>query len=173
MEPPHLDERVSASPDISPGLVQDDETLIRALFDPDHVKNGKIIPAAIPIKDLLQRGFSVQRRNFTTQELLEKLIDKYLSRESDGKKRKFEGVAPLKTRDIRVITEDEKKLFVVIDKALECNPGHASIYLAENKVADSKAREYRQKLMPFLNHRTSVSEALAESEEEDQNLDSA
>ena len=172
MEPPHLDETVSASPDISPGLVQDDETLIRALFDPDHIKDGEVVPAAIPIKDLLQRGFSVQRRNFTTQELLEKLIDKYLSKPSGGTKRKFEGVAPLETREIRALTDDEKRLFVVIDKALECNPGHASIYLAETKVADSIARQHREKLMPFLNHRTSISEALAEPEE-DQNLDSA
>ena len=165
MEPPHLDETVTASPDISPGLVQDDERVIRALFNPDHIKEGQIVSSAIPIRDLLKRGFSVQRRNFTTQEILEKIIDRYLSRESGTSKRKFEGVAPLETREVRGLIEDDKRVFVVIDTALECNPGHASIYLSDTTVPDSKAREYRKLLMPFLNYRTSIAEALSAPQE--------
>ena len=51
-EPPHLDESTSASPGISPGPVQDQETLLRAIIDPDHIHQGKIRPSAVQLKDL-------------------------------------------------------------------------------------------------------------------------
>ena len=146
-------------PNISPGIVEEHERLIRALFNPDHLEDGKVIPRAIPIKDLQQGGFSVQRKEFTTPDLVYKIIEKYLARPYDGQQRKFQGVAPFEARDVRKITEGEKQLFLVIDTALDCNHGHASIYLSDITVSEGRARELRNKLLDLLQNRTSVAEA--------------
>lgn len=50
--PLHLDEGISAAPDFSPGIVQDNERLLRTLFNPAHVQHGKVLPRAIPVQDL-------------------------------------------------------------------------------------------------------------------------
>lgn len=53
MPPPlHPDECTSAAPDISPGPVENEEMLLRELYSPQHVKNGKLIKRAIPIQEL-------------------------------------------------------------------------------------------------------------------------
>ena len=68
---PHLDEASSAAPDISPGIVEDDESILRSVFNPDHVKDGQVQPSAISLKDLQERGFSVNRTKYVTQEFVE------------------------------------------------------------------------------------------------------
>ena len=159
MAPPHVDEKVSARPDISPGVVEDHERLLRALFNPDHVKDGEVLVTAISLTDLSSRGFSVHRTEFVSPPLVQSLIDKFLSRLPDGQQRKFEGVARLETRDVREIKENGKQLFVAIDTAMQCNRGHASIYLSDTSLSEGRARELRKLLLPLLQERTSVAEA--------------
>ena len=65
---PHLDESTSASPALSPGPVQDQETLLRIIIEPDHISEGRIQPSAVQLRDLTQRGLSVHRREYTTKQ---------------------------------------------------------------------------------------------------------
>ena len=130
--------------------MEDHEDLLRALFNPDHVKDGEVLVTAISLTDLRSRGFSVHRMAYVPQELVQKLIDKFLSRLRDRQQRKFEGVARLETRAVRVIFEDGKQVFVVIDTAEHCNVGHASIYLSETSSSQGHARKLRALLLPLL-----------------------
>ena len=139
--------------------MEDHERLLRALFNPDHVKDGHVLVTAISLADLRCRGFSVHRMAYVPQKLVQNLIDKFLSRLRDRQHLKFEGVARLETRTVRGIFENGKQAFVVIDTAEHCNVGHASIYLSEAPSSEGHARKLRTLLLPLLQERTSVDEA--------------
>ena len=158
---PHLDEASSAAPDISPGIVEDDESLLRSVFNPDHVKDGQVQPSAISLKDLQERGFSVNRVRYVTQEFIEGAIRRTLARTFHGATRESEGVACFQAREVRDIHDDDAQVFVVIDTAFPDNRGHASIYIADPEMKPSQARRMRGKLLPLLHDRISVAEAFS------------
>ena len=153
----HLDEHVSAKPGLSPGVVEDDELLLRALFNPQHIRNGELLPSAIPAEDLLLKGFSVDRMKHVTAEFVKASIEKRLSK--TGKPRKDEGVAKLKALEVRQFRVDDCQALVVIDTAEPDNPGHASIYASAPEKGKTHARELRELLLPFLEKRMPVDEA--------------
>ena len=157
--PPHLDEHVSAAPGLSPGPVEDDELLLRELFNPQHVRNGELLPTAISLKDLRLRGFSVHRMKYVTAEFVKASMEERLSRPRKGEPWKNEGVAKLKALEVRQLRVDDRQAFVVIDMAQQNNRGHASIYAAMPEKGDSHARELRNLLLPFLQKRMPVDEA--------------
>ncbi len=157
--PPHLDEQSSAAPGLSPGIVKDDEYLLRELFNPQHVENGELKLAAISLKDLRSRGFSVHRMKYVTPECVKASIEGRLSRPRKGAPWKNEGAAKLKALDVRQILCDGRQAFVVIDTAEQNNRGHASIYVAAPEKGDQYARELRQLLLPFLQKRMPVDKA--------------
>lgn len=158
---PHLDETVSAAPDLSPGVVLDDEQILRSLFDPDHIKDGVLQVAAIPLRDLLARGFSVNRLSYITPEFVDDGINRLLARRPGGVPRYSEGVARFSAGTVRDIQVDDRQVFVVIDTALPDNVGHASIYLSDVSMPQSQARRMRERLLPLLQRRMSVPEAFA------------
>ena len=158
---PHLAETSSAAPDISPGAVEDDEPLLRSVFNPDHVREGMVQPSAISLKDLQERGFSVNRLWYVTQEFVEDSIRRTLARTFQGSPRESEGVAYFTARTVRDIQDNGIQAFVVIDTALQDNRGHGSIYLADPGMKPSQARRMREKLLPLLHNRVSVAEAFA------------
>ena len=162
--PLHLDENVSAAPGLSPGVVEDDEILLRELFKPHHVKNGQLRPAAISAKDLISAGFSVKRMRYVTAECVKASIEERLSRPRKGEPLRNEGVAKLKTLEVRQILFDDRRAFVVIDTAEPNNKGHASIYSATPEKGEPYARELRKLLLPFLQKRMPVDEAFEELE---------
>ena len=155
----HLDESVSAAPDFSPGIVNDDERLLRALFNPEHVKDGQVIARAIPVRDLRERGFSVHRLEHVSPDFVQCSISQTLSRPRKGGTWTDEGVAVFLTSCIRALQLDGERAFVVIDTGLADNPGHASIYAAEPGRGESYARELRDLLLPFLQERMTVADA--------------
>ncbi len=157
--PLHLDESLSAAPDFSPGIVQDDERLLRALFNPEHIRQGQLLDRAIPVKDLRERGFSVDRATYVTRALVQSKIDGTLSRPRQGRPWIGEGIAILITAEIRNLLVDEQQAFVVIDTATTDNPGHASIYAAQPGKKESQVRELRGLLLPLLENRCSLQEA--------------
>ena len=159
MQSPHRDEEASAGPDFSPGVVGDDEQLVRSLFNPDHVVDGKLIDRAISLDDLRRRGFSVHRLRHVNLELVRRSNEKILSRTFAGAPRVFVGVAKLETGAVRAIRIDERQAFVVIDTALPCNAGHASIYAADGSATDGKLRQLRSLLLPLLQDLISLDEA--------------
>ena len=157
--PLHLDEHISANPGLSPGVVEDDELLLRELFKPHHIRNGELRPAAISAKDLVLRGFSVNRMKHVTTEFVKASIEKRLSKSRKGESWEEEGVAKLKALEVRQIQFDGRQAFVVIDTAEPNNRGHASIYAASPEKGEPHAREIRDLLLPFLEKRMPVDEA--------------
>lgn len=162
-QPLHLDEATTAAPGISPGIVLDEERLLREILNPDHVRGGEVQPSAIPLRDLKERGFSVHRLQYATRKFVEDSINEKLARPSAGDTRVSEGVARFTVRAVREINDNGNKAFVVIDTAKLSNIGHASIYLFNVEVKDSYARSMRDKLRPLLENRISVAEAFAGS----------
>ncbi len=155
----HLDESVSAAPDFSPGVIRDDERLLRALFNPEHIHEGQVLDRAIPVRDLRERGFSVHRMKHVSQEFVQRSIDEVLARPRKSGPWTDEGVAVLRTIHVRSLRQADTRAFVVIDTALPHNPGHASIYAAEPGRGESYARELRDLLLPFLQKRMSIADA--------------
>lgn len=156
---PHLDEGNSAAPCVSPGTVRDEEFLLRELFNPQHIVDGKLIESAISLQDLRQRGFSVHRMKHVRADFIKASMEERLSRPRKGTPWTNEGVAKLTAQAVRQLRLDDQQAFVVIDTAVEDNPGHASIYAAEPEKGDPYARELRSLLLPLLHNRMSVDEA--------------
>lgn len=161
--PLHLDETTTAAPGVSPGIVKDEEQLIREILNPDHVRGSEIQPSAIPLKDLKERGFSVHRLQYVTRKFIEDSINEKLTRPFAEQTRVSEGLALFTARAVREIGDDGNNAFVVIDTAKPSNIGHASIYLKNVNIKDSLARSMRDKLRPLLDNRMTVAEAFAES----------
>ena len=155
-EQPHRDEQTSAAPFLSPGIVADEEWLLRTILNPDHVVDDEVIPAAVPLRDLQMKGFSVDRLVHVTPQFINNSVNRLLARTSGGRKRYFVGVARFSASNVRGIKESDEQIFVVIDTALSCNTGHASVYLADPSMKGSKARQFREKLLPLLEHRMAV-----------------
>ena len=160
-QPPHLDESTSASPGLSPGTVQDQETLLRIVIDPDHFTGGRIQPSAIQIRDLTQRGLSVHRREHTSRQEIKRAIHTMLGRTTATGFRTVEGLASFTAAAVREIRNGERQIFVVIDTAQPDNRAHASIYLSDSQVRPSLAREMRERLLNLMGNRTTPEQAFA------------
>ena len=157
--PLHLDESISAAPDFSPGVVKDSEPLLRALFNPEHVQQGKVLARAISLRDLRERGFSVHRIRYVSYDLVLSFINGVLSRPRSGEPWAEAGVATLHTAPVRNFQVNGQRALVVIDTATSENPGHASIYAAQPEQGDAHARELRALLLPLLQARISLTDA--------------
>lgn len=156
---PHRDETTSAAPDVSPGPVRNYEQLVRALFNPDHVVDGTLLDRAISLRDLRQSGLSIHRLRHTEPDVVRRVNDKILSRTFEGQTRTLEGVAKFLAHTVRGIRKDGSQVFVVIDTAVPCNAGHASIYAVDGTAKDSYLRELRSLLLPLLQERISLERA--------------
>ena len=149
-------------PGISPGIVEDEEFLLREMFNPQHVRSGKLLERAIRAEDLWKKGFSVHRMKYVSADFVQESVENSLSRPRKAEPWKDEGVAKLQTLSVRLLcTDDGKKAFVVIDTALNENPGHASIYIAEPERGEKYARRLRNLLLPLLQNRMTIDEAYA------------
>lgn len=166
----HLDERRSATPGISPGVVRDDEYLLRELYFPQHTedKEGhRLTPRAIPVRELIETGCSVHRQSYASAEQVRETIAERLARPRTGEPWLSLGVAKLKTEDVRNLRLDpdsHEQLLVVIDTATVEMSWHASIYTAAI-TTESRARRLRKSLLPLLrDNRMTVEEAYADAE---------
>lgn len=155
----HRDERSSAAPTISPGVVEDTEPLLREMFNPHHVVDGELLITAISIDDLRANGFSVHRMHHVTPELVKASMAERCLKPRKGRPWRNEGVARLQTRAVRYLRLNGARAFVVIDIAHESNPGHASIYAAHAGIDKAHARELQSLLLPLLQERMSVEDA--------------
>ena len=143
---PHRDERTSASPWFSPGLVRDDEIILRTILDPHHVENNTLSPAAIALADLRERGWSVDRKTFTSAWRIRLDHKRWGKRKSDLRKC---WVVPAAVGDVRKLIADDQKLFVITDHASPLNPAHGSLLLA-TKSSQGAARKARDILLRAL-----------------------
>ncbi len=143
--------------ELAPSPVSPEEILLRLIFYPDHVKDNKLLPEAIPRDDLRSRGFSVQRSNFVTRELLDIRIRNYCDKSAA---RRFEGIADLLCKKIREIKDDDScQAFIVIDDAREDDVGHA-IILFSRKYSDSTQKKLRKNLLDQMSEIRSLEASL-------------
>ena len=129
---PHLDEKTSAAPGVSPEIVRDIEVVLRELYFPGHMEDGLLTPAALTIEELKQTGASVHRAEYAVAERVRASVQSHLdAREKRNPDRQFEAMISAPTAgEIRRkrIEGTGKQVFVVIDTAEIDNPSHASIY---------------------------------------------
>ena len=128
-------EKYSVS-DYSPGLIQDDELLIRTVYSPIQInqKTGWVDPAHFRT-DALKRGFSVNRNVHISEADLRKKIECKIARDRDeGKERDdFYRVVTARCSDIRRLTsKDGERLFCVYDTGVEGDVSHADICQASD-----------------------------------------
>lgn len=151
---PHREETRSASPKYSPGLVVDTEHVLRELYSPEHVQNGRLSTRSIPIKDLLERGFSVRRIQYFNIEKLRSLIHERLRRPRQAEPNwKSVGVSKIKVATVRALRQagyPDKQVFLVVDTAEIDSPEHASILIADENATKSRARRLRELLLQIL-----------------------
>lgn len=157
----HRDERESAAPGLSPGVVEGDELLLREMFNPEHVRDGKVIERAVSVDDLRIRGFSVHRMKYVDPAWIKAAIAIRLAKPRPGGTWYDEGVARLAAGRVRKLRMDGRQAFVVIDTALEDNLGHASIFAADSSIGRAYARKLRTLLLSLLQERMSVDDAYA------------
>ena len=159
---PHRDESSSAAPGLSPGVVNNDELLLRSVFFPDDFINGEIVNTSVSLDDLRFYGYSVNRQRYVTRDVIESGIDRYLETPREGVERESLGIACFKTSTIREMEDPNgSQAFVVIDTALTENPAHASIYAANPSISKGQTRRLRKLLFPLLDNPVSVDQALA------------
>ncbi len=144
---PHRDERKSAATWLSPGLVHSDEIVLRTILDPDHLKDGKLASAAISLEDIRFRGWSVDRRHFTSSWRVR------LSHSGWKRKRpsirKFY-VLPVPVSEFRQPNPTNgHQDFVVTDTAVWLNPAHAAVLLSGPR-GEGAARGFRTQLLRKL-----------------------
>ncbi|HVB57465.1 MAG TPA: hypothetical protein VNE63_13715 [Candidatus Acidoferrales bacterium] len=155
---PHRDERKSAVPWLSPGLVQSDEIVLRTLLDPDHLEpDGKLkVAAAISLEDIRFRGWSVDRRKFTSLQQV-RLFHSGLKKRNTTLRKCY--VLPIPVSEIRQrIPPNKVQDFVVIDAALWRKPSHATVLLFSPQTP-SAARKFRNDLLKKLPPYVDVTEA--------------
>lgn len=129
------------------------------MFNPQHVKDGVLLPSAISLTELRSRGFSVHGLEYVTAEFVKASIEERLSRPRKGTPWRDEGVALLEAFAVRSLGVNEQQAFVVIDTATGDNRGHASIHAADPRIGESQAREIRSLLLPLVQERMSVDTA--------------
>ena len=117
----------------SPGVVQNDENLVRYVISPfhwDEIKN-EVKPAIFSSKELNESGASTQRLLYSTLDFLLKRGNEQAARGQD-KNRKFLGVIKAQCGRIRDIKESKEQAISILDTALPDNIGHADIFLSRS-----------------------------------------
>ena len=113
---PHLDESISASPALSPETESKTrKTLLRIIIEPDHISEGRIQPSAVQLRDLTQRGLSVHRREYTTEQEMKTAAQALTERTTAAGRRRLEGLSSFTAGAVRGIRNLELQAFVVID----------------------------------------------------------
>ena len=111
---PHLDESTSASPALSPGPVQDHETLLRIIIEPDHISEGRIQLSSVQLRDLTQRVLLVHCRAYTNEQETRTAAQALAYRTTATGRRRLEGLASFTASAVNGITNLERQAFLVI-----------------------------------------------------------
>lgn len=73
------DEKCSQS-QYSCGVVDDEEILLRTVYQPEHIVGGRVIETAISLTDLDERGFSVDRHLSVTSRILSQRAEEQMAK---------------------------------------------------------------------------------------------
>lgn len=147
-----MNEEVTASSGISPGVVVDDEILLHEMYEPFHIRDGTVQEQAIPAHTLLYDGLSVHRKQYVPREFVERSIAQKL--QAKNYNWRFDGLAVLRAGILRNLILEDEKAFVITDTASKDNIAHASILAAPHaNRGPSRARKLRNILLPYLQKR--------------------
>ncbi len=135
--------------DHSPGLVQDDEVLVRVLYSPHYInkETGEVTPAAFT--DARKRGLSVRRKAHISEKdhrakIEEKVAaDQAAGRNNDG----FWQVIYTKCADLRNLKLDDggDRSFCVYDTATEDDRSHTDVCQAFELPSHTEGRRSLEK----------------------------
>jgi hypothetical protein len=149
-----IDDELRPQSVYSPGVVKDEEELLRIIFYPEHIVDNIVQPSAIALEDLRSRGFSVDRRQYARQGIMQQNVENLRRRQQEV--RQVDYVAQLQCRAVRNIQDnDAVRAFIVIDTAYEMNMAHASIYSAKPRT-DAHLRRLRNRLLVLLETRCNL-----------------
>jgi hypothetical protein len=140
--------------------VDDSEPLLRLLWTEHDVRDGKLLPEAIPTSDLRgpNRGFSVDREQLACRETMELLIEDQRPRAKKPEDRQTPFLSLIASaKDVRELTDTKGDRPFVVDPSptratdrLPANPAHAEIKSAEKCSSRSRQIERRQLLLGVL-----------------------
>lgn len=131
---------------ISP--LDDNEWLLRLHFSPEHILNGEVVPAAISLSDLRERGYSLDREAFVEQRLI---VDRASAqRMRSPAKRKEPYLSRFECGPVRCLQDEGQIAFEVKESPTCDNPAHAHILSAQT-LGDGALRKLRNHLLPYLN----------------------
>jgi hypothetical protein len=149
-----IDDELRSQSAYSPGVVKDEEELLRIIFYPEHIVDNIVQPSAIALDDLRSRGFSVERRQYVQHDILQRNVDNLRNRRQEM--RQVDYIAQLQCRAVRDIQDNNaERAFIVIDTAYETNIAHASIYSARPRT-DAHLRRLRNRLLVLLETRCNL-----------------
>lgn len=137
--------------------VDDSEPLLPLLWVEYDVRDGKILPEAIPTSDLRgpDRGFSVDREKLAHREIMETLIEYQRAKKPEDRQTPFlSRIASAK--DVRELKDSTGERHFLVDPSptpatdrLPANPAHAEIKSAQ-KCSKSHQIERRRLLLEVL-----------------------
>src|SRR5437867_10783379 len=149
-----IDDELRQQSAYSPGVVKDEEELLRIIFYPEHIVDNIVQPSAIALDDLRSRGFSVDRRPYIQQDILQQNVANLRNRQQEVRQVGY--IAQLEGRAVRNIQDNNaERAFIVIDTAHEKNIAHASIYSARPRT-DAHLRRLRNRLLVLLETRCNL-----------------
>jgi hypothetical protein len=139
--------------------VDDNEPLLRLLWAAHDVRDGKILPEAIPTSDLRgpDRGFSVDRAYLACREIMQALIDYQRPRARAPEDRQTPYLSRIASaKVVRELTDAKNEKPFLVDLSptlaanhLPANPAHAEIKSAQ-QCSKSRQIERAQLLLEVL-----------------------
>lgn len=137
--------------DFSPGVVENEEIILRQIFSPIHVDaNGKITPSGL--NEAFTHGLSTNRLKYISEfDVVNKGIIKQDmdNQHPDKTDRKFVGIAEFVVSEIRGLTDQTGiKGLAVFDTALKDDTSHSDVFCFKPK---QNWRSLRSKLLPLAN----------------------
>lgn len=127
----------------SPGLIEHEETIVRIVCEPMHIRENKIELKPSFFSHAFTKGVSVQRLEHSTCQQFVECAKNLVSGKED---RAWLGYVAADAKSIRALSlNDGAQAFSVLDAGLEENPAHAEIH-ASRKLAEADLIEQRKRL---------------------------
>lgn len=133
----------------------DDECLLRLHFSPEHILEGRVVPAAISTTDLGEKGFSLDRELLVDLDIVEARARTQSTRMPE--KRESSYLSCFNCGNVRIIKSDGQDAFKVEESPIADNFAHAHILSAQN-LGKGGLKKLRNLLLPYLQNLISLNE---------------
>ena len=127
--------------------LSDDEWLLRLYFSPEHIHNGEVVPTAISLSDLRERGFSLDRESIVNTEIIVTRAENQSVKKPENRAEPF--LSRFECCPVRKLKHEDKPAFEVKESPMDENHAHAHI-LSAQKLGDGSLRKLRNQLIPHL-----------------------